>query len=298
MTKNKRIAFNALYLSIGGSLALVLIKGAAGYFGHSFALIADAIESATDILASLVVYVGLRFALKPADDNHPYGHGKAEPLVTFLVVLFLIASATIITYQSIINIRTPHALPQAWTLAVLVLIIAWKETVFRLIMQKAKATQSTVLKAEAWHQRSDALSSLAAFIGIAIAVSMGQGYESADDWAALCAAGVILYNSYHIFRPALAELMDEHLYDDLIEDVRLQSLKVKGILATEKCFVRKSGTQFFIDLHAIVDGEISVIEGHRLSHELKDHLLQCFPAIENVLIHIEPYAPHLKNQQD
>lgn len=289
MSKQKKIAFNALYLSIGGSLALVLIKGLSGYFGQSFALIADAIESTTDILASFLVFLGLRFALKPADDNHPYGHGKAEPLMTFLVVLFLLASAAIIIYHSLTNLNTPRELPQAWTLLILVVIIAWKETAFRLILKKAKATQSTVLQAEAWHQRSDALSSFAAFVGISIAVVMGKGYEHADDWAALVAAGVILYNSYHIFRPALAELMDEHIYDELIAEIRQKSLQVHGVLATEKCFVRKSGMQYFVDLHAIVDGNITVTEGHDIAHQLKDHLLDNFPALQNVLVHIEPF---------
>lgn len=286
---DKKSAFNAFYLSIAGSVVLVLIKGLSGYLGHSFALIADAIESSADIASSLLIYLGLRFALKPADANHPYGHGKAEPLVTFFVVLFLIASALVIIYQSLINMNTPHPLPKAWTLLVLVVIIAWKEIAFRLIMKKAKITQSTVLTAEAWHQRSDAISSLAAFIGIAIAVTMGQGYENSDDWAALCAAGVILYNSYHIFRPALAELMDEHIHDDLIHDIRKQAIVVEGILATEKCFVRKSGSQYFIDLHAIVDGNISVKEGHRIAHQLKDHLLNTLPIIQDILIHIEPH---------
>lgn len=289
MKENKNIAFNALYLSIGGSLALVLIKATSGYFGHSFALIADAIESTTDILASCIVYLGLRFALKPADENHPYGHGKAEPLVTFLIVLFLICSAAIIIRHSIININTPHQLPHAWTLMVLVFIIGWKETAFRLILKKAESTHSTVLKAEAWHQRSDAFSSLAAFIGISIAVVLGKGYENADDWAALVAAAVILYNSYQIFRPALAELMDEHIYDDFITEIRQKSIEVEGIIDTEKCYIRKSGTQYFVDLHAIVDGNLTVKEGHALSHQLKDYLLDNFPTVQDVLIHIEPY---------
>lgn len=218
--------------------------------------------------------------------------------MTFLVVLFLLASAMIITYQSIVNLNSPRELPQAWTLWVLVLIIGWKETAFQLIIRKAKATQSTVLKAEAWHQRSDALSSFAAFIGIGIAVTMGKGYEHADDWAALFAAAVILYNSYHIFRPALAELMDEHIYDDLIADIRQKSIEVEGIMATEKCYVRKSGTQYFVDLHAIVDGNLTVTKGHELAHQLEDYLIKSLPALQHVLVHIEPYAPHLLDKAD
>lgn len=287
-TTSPNPALNAVTLSIIGSVVLVLLKGFSGYFGHSYALIADAIESTADIFSSVMVYLGLKFAQKPADDNHPYGHGKIEPLTTFVVVTFLLLSAGVIAYHSISNINTRHQAPAAWTLLVLVPIIAWKEMAFHLIMKKAKALNNQTLRAEAWHQRSDAITSVAAFIGVSIAVIMGRGYENADDWAALFAAAIIVYNSYHLFRPAFAELMDEHLYDDLITDVRRESHKVAGIIATEKCFVRKSGQAYFIDLHIIIDGEMTVRDGHALSHRLKDHLLTAFPDIENILIHIEP----------
>lgn len=281
-------ALNAVTLSIIGSVILVLLKGLSGYFGHSYALIADAIESTADIFSSVMVYLGLKFAQKPADDNHPYGHGKIEPMTTFVIVVFLLVSAVVIAYHSINNINTRHQAPAAWTLLVLVPIIAWKEIAFRLIMKKANSLNNQTLRAEAWHQRSDAITSVAAFIGISIAVMMGQGYENADDWAALFAAVIIVYNSYHLFRPAFAELMDEHLYDELIADVRRESQAVDGIIDTEKCFVRKSGQAYYIDLHIIIDGEMSVRNGHALSHRLKDHLLSAFPDIENILIHIEP----------
>src|SRR3954469_2814028 len=110
-----------------------------------------------------------------------------------------------------------------------------------MVMKRALETNSSSLKADAWHHRSDAITSVAAFIGISIALFFGKGYESADDWAALFASGFILYNSYLIFRPALGEIMDEHLYDDLVLSIRNVSLTVDGIVATEKCFIRKAG---------------------------------------------------------
>ena len=127
-----------------------------------------------------------------------------------------------------------------------------------------------------------------AFIGISIGIIWGKGYETADDWAALLASGIILYNAYGLFRPALAEIMDEHMYDDLIEKIRELSLEVDGVLGTEKCYVRKSGSQYLIDLHARVSGDISVKEGHTISHALKDHIIQKLKNISDVLIHIEP----------
>ncbi len=281
-------AIKTTYFSIVGNTALALLKWLAGFFGNSYALIADAIESTVDILSSFLVLIGLKYAKRPADDNHPYGHGRVEPLITFIVVGFLIISATIIAYESIQNIGTPHDLPKPWTLAVLAGIIIWKEISFRVVMKKSKETGSSSLKADAWHHRSDAITSVAAFIGISIALFLGQGYESADDFAALLAAGFILYNCYHIFRPALGEIMDENVYQDLIDEIKAKALLVDGVIDTEKCFVRKSGTTYHVDLHAIVNGDISVREGHRIAHQLKDTLLSKLPQLGHVLIHIEP----------
>tara|TARA_R110002096_G_scaffold416951_4_gene620409 strand:- start:13859 stop:14728 length:870 start_codon:yes stop_codon:yes gene_type:complete len=285
---NEQTAIRTTYFSIIGNTSLALIKGLAGFFGNSYALIADAIESTTDIFSSLLVLFGLKYAKRPADENHPYGHGKIEPLITFLVVAFLVTSATIIAYESIQNIQTPHKVPKSWTLIVLGAIIIWKEVSFRIVIKKSKETNSTSLKADAWHHRSDAITSIMAFIGISIALIFGKGYETADDWAALFASAFILYNSYLIFRPALGEIMDEHLYDDLLEEIREESLKVKGVVGTEKCFIRKAGMKYQVDLHAIVNGEISVKEGHDIAHNLKDYLRNEIPNLGHVLIHIEP----------
>ena len=285
---NEQTAIRTTYFSIVGNASLAIIKGFAGFFGNSYALIADAIESTADIFSSFLVLFGLKYASRPADKNHPYGHGRAEPLITFLVVGFLIISATIIAYESIKNIGTPHELPKIWTLFVLIPLIIWKEISFQLVIRKAKETNSSSLKADAWHHRSDAITSIAALIGISIALYFGNGYETADDWAALFASGFILYNSYKIFRPALGEIMDEHLYDDLVADIRKVSLSCAGVVATEKCFVRKAGMKYHVELHAIVQADITVKFGHEIAHNLKDTLLNDIPQLGHVLIHIEP----------
>lgn len=285
---NEQTAVKATYFSIIGNTCLAVIKGLAGVFGNSYALIADAIESTTDIFASFLVLFGIKYSNKPADKNHPYGHGRAEPLITFLVVGFLITSATVIAYESIKNIQRPHDLPKSWTLIILGIIILWKEYSFRLVMKRSKESNSSSLRADAWHHRSDALTSIAAFVGISIALFLGKGYEAADDWAALFASGFIMYNSYLIFRPALGEIMDEHLYDDLIEEIRKIALQVDGIIETEKCFIRKAGMKYQVDLHAVVDSNITVKEGHILAHNLQDALQTAIPELGYVLIHIEP----------
>jgi cation diffusion facilitator family transporter len=285
---NEQTAVKATYFSIASNATLAAIKGLAGFFGNSYALTADAIESTTDIFSSFLVLFGIKYSNKPADENHPYGHGRAEPLITFLVVGFLITSATIIAYESINNIGTPHELPKSWTLFVLGAIIIWKEYSFRLVMKRSVESNSSSLKADAWHHRSDAITSVAAFIGISIALILGKGYEEADDWAALFAAGFIFYNSYKIFRPALGEIMDEHLNEDLIVEIRKVAQKVDGVVNTEKCFIRKAGMKYHVDLHAIVNANITVKEGHEISHVLKDTLREEIPELGHVLIHIEP----------
>lgn len=234
-------------------------------------------------------YFGIKYSTKPADEDHPYGHGKAEPLVTFAVVGFLLISATIIAYESIENIRTPHETPEKFTLVVLGLIVIIKEIFFRVISKKGIETNSSSLKADAWHHRSDAVTSLMAFIGIAIAIYLAPDMETADDWAAILASGFIIYNAYLIFRPALGEILDEHMYDELILEIRAIATNVPGVLGTEKCYIRKTGMTYFVDLHLIVDVTITVSKGHEIAHRLKDTIQQQIPEIADVLVHVEPY---------
>lgn len=281
-------AIQTTVFSILGNLFLAIFKLITGILGNTYALIADAIESFTDVLSSFLVFFGLKYAQRPADENHPYGHGKIEPLITFFVVVIMVISATIIAYTSILNIYTPHQIPKPWTLFILGGIVIWKEISFQYVYKKSKETNSDTLKADAWHHRSDAISSLAAFIGICFSLYLGKGYEAADDWAALFAAAFILYNCFGIVRPALGEIMDEHLYDDLIKEIRLIATTVKGVEGTEKCFIRKAGTQYHVDLHCLVNATITVREGHDISHDLKNTLMDKLPNVCNVLIHIEP----------
>lgn len=288
MQQGYKEAMKASYFSIIGNALLAIAKAVTGIFGNSYALIADAIESTTDVFSSLLVLLGLRYANKPADENHPYGHGKAEALITFMVVGFLIVSATVIAYESIENIQTPHEVPEPYTLIVLLGIIVIKELSYRFVAKKGTETNSSALKADAWHHRSDAITSLMAFIGISVALYMGKGYENADDWAALFASGFILFNAYLILRPALGEVMDEHRYDDIESQIREIAQANAGVVDTEKCFIRKTGMTYHVDLHIAVDADISVKAGHDIAHRVKDCILEEIPEIADVLIHVEP----------
>ncbi len=275
-------------ISLAGNVVLTVVKGFSGVFGNSHALVADAIESASDVFSSALVVVGIRYSSRPADKNHPYGHGRAEPLVAFLIVGFLVVSVVLIARDSIHNINHPHSPPAQWTLAVLALIILVKEGFYQMLMKKAETLHSGTLRAEAWHHRSDAVTSVTAFIGIAVAVFLGEGYESADDWAALVACVVILFNAYRLFRTALGEIMDEDVHADLTKTIRARSKEVPGVLDTEKCYIRKTGMNYHVDLHVIVDGNMSVRSGHDIAHRLKDHLKKSLPQLADVLIHVEP----------
>ncbi len=287
----KQAKRTALFSVVTNAL-LASVKGTAGIIGHSDALIADAIESCADIFSSLLVLIGIQYASKPADEDHPYGHGKAEPLITFAVVGFLLVSATIIAVESIRHLTEKQEQPAFFTLYVLAAIILIKEFSYQYVYRKGQQTNSTSLQADAWHHRSDAISSLIAFLGILATFVFGKGFEKADDWAALIASFFIVYNAYRIFRPALGEIMDEHTHHDLIDQIHLSAAEVPGVLGIEKCWARKNGMTYVVDLHLELDGNLSVTEGHAISHALKDHLMLTFPYLTEILIHIEP-APNL-----
>ena len=275
-------------LGIMINLILAVTKGTAGFLGNSYALIADAIESSSDVFSSIIVYVGLNFSTKPRDENHPYGHGKAEPIAAIIVTIALLCAAVMIVTQSISEIVTPHHAPASFTLIVLVLVVATKETLFRVVSKVGKEIKSTAVKTDSWHHRSDAITSAAAFVGILVAVIGGKGWESADDWAALAASGIIILNAVLLFIPAFNEIMDAKPVGNIHNEVYQIANQVEGVINTEKCIVRKMGLEYVVDLHVRVLGSISVKEGHKISHQVKDKLLNSNLSILEVNIHIEP----------
>lgn len=275
-------------VGIGVNLILAIIKATAGVLGNSYALIADAVESTLDVVSSLIVWTALKISTRPPDANHPYGHGKAEPLAAVAVSLALFGAAVGIAIESVREIRTPHHAPAAFTLLVLVLVILTKETLFRYVFKVGDATSSTAVKGDAWHHRSDAITSAAAFIGISVALIGGAGYESADDWAALFASWIIGFNAYNLLRPALAELTDAAPDPKLEEQVRTVAQAIDGVLGTHQCHVRKMGFDYYVDLDVIVAGSMTVSTAHAVAHEVQDAIRRANPLFSKVLIHIEP----------
>jgi cation diffusion facilitator family transporter len=272
------------------NVALAGVKIAAGVLGNSSVLVADGIESAADVFGSFVVWSGLRVAVLPADANHPYGHGKAESIASAIVSLSLLGAAVIIAAQSVNEILRPQGPPEKFTLFVLVGVIAVKELLFRRASQAAVSLDSAVLRADAWHHRSDALTSAAAFIGILIALIGGPRFETADDWAALVACGIIAWNGVHLLRGTLDEIMDAAVSPEIVREVRKLAASVDGVKEIEKCRVRKTGLHLALDIHVVVDGNLTVKRGHAIAHEVEAKLRASQHRINDVTVHIEPDA--------
>jgi len=283
-----RRGLRSTFVGIVANMLLAATKGIAGVAGNSYALIADAIESATDVASSLIVWGGLKISALPPDEDHPYGHGKAEPLAAVAVSLTLVAAAIGIAIQSIREIITPHHAPAAFTLIILVLVVAVKETLFRFVLRVGKDVNSTAVRSDAWHHRSDAITSAAAFVGISVALIGGEGFESADDWAALFASSIIVVNAVRILRPAVNEVMDAAPPVEIETSIREAAQDVAGVILLEKCFVRKAGFSYYVDLHVTVDGGLSVREGHDIAREVKRAIRGTHPQVVEVLVHIEP----------
>lgn len=270
------------------NLVLALIKISTGVIGNSYALIADGIESTSDIFSSLIVLSGLQISSKPADQSHPYGHGKAESLAALAVAIFLIGAGILIAIQAIREILSPQQAPAWYTLPILAVIIVIKEGLYRRMYSVGTDLDSSSLRSDAWHHRSDAITSLAAFVGISIALIGGPGYESADDWAALLAVVIIFANGIRLLRPALDEMMDASVSDDIELQVISIASSVDGVVAIEKSRIRKSGLGYLMDLHVEVDSAISVKDGHAIGHTVNDRLMKSSIPITDVVIHIEP----------
>ena len=281
--------------SVFGLLANLLLGGgklAAGVFGHSQALVADAVESLGDSVGSLIVWRALDVASRPPDSDHPYGHGKAEPLAAAFVAVLLVAAAVGIAIESVHQIVVPHRSPAPFTLGVVLAVVLVKELLYRRTSRVSRETGSHAVRTDAWHHRSDAITSGAAAVGIAVALAGGPGYAAADDWAALFASGIILLTGWRLLRPAVAELMDTNASPDLIDDIRRVAEAHPEVHRVEKLLMRKMGLYYVADMHLEVDPEMSVRVSHKLAHDVKEDVQRHRPQVVEVTIHVEPAGGH------
>ena len=276
---------------------LAIIKLAAGLVGHTYALVADAVESTADIFSSLIVWGGLQVASRDPDAEYPFGYGKAEALAAAVVSLMMLAAAVGISIEAVREIRTPHLSPAPWTLVVLVGVMAVKWVLSRRVSAIGADIGSTAVQADAWHHMSDAITSAAAFIGISVAIAGtrvvgGSGWASADDWAALVASLVIAYNAVNMLRPAVHDIMDRMPGADVVTPVRRAAESVAGVLATEKLVVRKTGLVYHVTLHVQTDPRMPLEDAHVLGGMVKGAIRAAVPQVQSVLVHMEPYLPH------
>ena len=286
-------SLRVIFLGIAVNVFLGSAKFLAGMFGHSHALIADATESFADIFNSLILWRGIAVAAAPADEEHPYGHSKAEPLAAAFGAIMLLVAAVWITAKGAVDIYQwdhgiPRDQPQWFTLLALAVVILVKEGLFRFVIKEGKDTDNAAVKTDAWHHRSDAITSLGAAIGIAVALVGGPKYVVADDVAAIFAAFIVGWSGWLLLRPALSELMDRSADPKVIEQIRKMASGVEGVANVEKCFVRKAGHLLFAEMHVEVDPQMTVRRSHEIAHAVKDKIREAMPAVRDVLIHIEP----------
>jgi cation diffusion facilitator family transporter len=288
VTDRLQRSLRATFIGMVTNAVLSGVKLAAGIAGHSQALIADAVESFADVFSSIIVWRGLVVAAAPPDEDHPYGHGKAEPIAAAVVSGMLLLAAGLIAFHSLAGITGPRVAPSSWTLIILGGVVVVKETLFRFVHHEGAHVESSAVKTDAWHHRSDAITSVAAFIGISIALIGGKGYEAADNWAALAAACVIAWNGLRLLFPAASELMDKAPDRKVIERIRRIAETIPGIASVEKCIVRQMGYQYYAEMHLEVDPQMTVLRSHELAHEAKDKIRAELPRVSDVLVHVEP----------
>jgi cation diffusion facilitator family transporter len=273
-------------MALNAALGLTKITG--GVLGNAYALVADGCESLSDVAVSVLIWAGFQWAARPPDQDHPYGHGKAEAVAGLITSLVVLGAGAGIGWHAIAEIRNPHLPPRWWTLLILASVVLIKVVFSRRLNEVGRDTESTALGAEAWHHFSDAVTSAAAFVGISIAVAGGPGYAAADGWAALVASVVIAYNGFGIFRKALNEVMDIAVPDERVGEIRSLAASVPGVAGLDKCRVRKSGLSYLVDIHVRVPGALTVREGHEIAHAVKDTLLSSGLRVTDVAVHVEP----------
>ena len=295
MADTIRRGIRAAQLGLLANAVLAVVKLVAGILGNAYALVADAIESTADVFASLVVWGGLHVAGRDPDENYPFGYGKAEVLAAVVVSLFLLGAAVGIALEAVREIRTPHAVPAAWTLVVLVVVMVIKAVLSRRTRAVGSDIGSVAVQADAFHHLSDAITSAAAFVGIALAV-LGSRYTgdrdwaAADDWAALVAAAVIGFNGIRMLRPALHDLMDRSPGADVVERIRAAAASPADVREVEKLNVRKAGMIYFVDIHVQAEPAMTLYDAHELAGTVKAAIRAAVPQVRGVLVHMEPYG--------
>jgi cation diffusion facilitator family transporter len=272
---------------LGVSLGLGAVKLLSGLFGHSLALLSDGLHSLVDAAISAALLVALIVAQRPADREHPYGHGRVEAVAGAGVALILLALAAAIAYESLSTIAHRHVPPAGFTLLIAGGGACLQELLYRYVSGVARRTGSTALLATAWDYRLDALGGIGVLIGVAL--TRWAGWLWADHLAAILIAGTVFWIGGGLLWENIQALIDRQADPEILQRVKAEAQAVSVVLAVEKLRVRRMGIELIVEIHIEVDGNETVRGGHAVAHAVKDHLMSQIPSISDVVVHVEPF---------
>jgi len=286
MPSPERTAARVALAGIAASAVLAALKTSVGLAANSVATVSDGLESAADVISSGLVYLGLRVAAKPADADHPYGHGRFETLIALGVgVLLAVAGAAICGHSLQTSQRTP-ALFAIWPLG---LSIITKSVMAVVKMRAGRAARSDALTADAWNDSVDILSGSVALISVLLAVYVPDHLRNADRFGAFLIGLIVVFMGFRVVRETALQLMDTMPEPAQMDALRLEALKVPGALGIDKCFARKTGLRYHVDLHLEVDPHLTVLASHEIARAVKRHLKNRLDWVADVLVHVEPH---------
>lgn len=278
----------AAWLALGVNAALGVTKLVAGLLGNSFALVSDAVNSFGDLFTTGGVIIGMRLSAKPADREHPYGHSRIEAIIGLYLSLAVAAAGAWIGYEGLQRMGQSPPVPEWYTLLVAAGVVIVKESLYQYKIRVARRLASQSLMAAAWDHRSDAISSTAVFVGLALA--RWAGVPWGDTAATLVVAVAILWAGVGLMRASAHELMDRQADMDFLDSVRRAAGLVHGVAALDKLFVRKAGLEYLVDVHVEVDPELNVRRAHDIAHEVQEAIQHALPQVHSILVHIEPHG--------
>ena len=275
-------------ISLLSNTFLALIKIFIGFFANSKALIADGFHSVSDMASTIIVMISIKFSETPADKNHPYGHEKAEALGTNILAVILILTAVFLGRDAVLTMLSGNiAEPGSWALVAAFISILVKEVLYRFTIKIGEEINSRGLIADAHHHRSDALSSIAALIGIGGAK---LGFRFLDPLAGLVVAFLILKVGYEIMRDTSYELMDGRPDKDKIDNIRSLADSIEGVQEIRDIKLRSYGPNYIVDLKIVVIDQLSVAEGHNIAREVKSEIINNTEDVKDVLVHVDPLS--------
>jgi len=284
MQTGQRVA--AVGMLVSGTLAVVKIF--AGIAGHSTAVLADGLESAGDVFASGFVLLGLTLAAIPPDRDHPYGHGRVETLTGLLIGLVLAAGGAVISFSSVQRLGEPHPLPQHFVIWPLLASLIAKSGLAAFKFRHGRRMHSDALVADAWNDMMDTISAMAALISVLLALDDPVLFLNADRYGGFVVGLVVIATGLRVSRDTAMQLIDTMPDERLMIQIRRAAVTVPGVKGVEKCFARKTGLRYHVDLHLEVDPELTVRQSHNIAHEVRQSILQQLDWVADVLVHVEP----------